>query len=216
MHTQGPLEVAATTAHLLSASARQEPAAPRLGDVPTEGLLPELPLPVLPGLPTAGLSGVRIMRAMMRSMLLAARYASEPPPPALRAVGFVTPFGPLTPANKRRRSLAEYGLHRNIRRTYSFGQRPCDQGAGPTITWHCQLACVPKRCTPMWQARNSRALDGLVAGLHSFRWVRVGAGAVDGHSMVALAGAPGFPHGGWLLLCDSMHDTDTGSLPASP
>lgn len=114
MHVRKARRSPAEPAHLLPASARQEPAEPRLGDMPEEGLLPELPLrrplPLLPGLPAAGLSGVRMMRAMMRSMLLAARYASEPPPPALRAVGFVTPFGPLTPANRRRRSLAEYGL----------------------------------------------------------------------------------------------------------
>lgn len=47
-------------------------------------------------------AGVRMMRAIRRSMLLAARCASE-----VLLVGFVTPFGPLPLANSRRRSLAE-------------------------------------------------------------------------------------------------------------
>jgi hypothetical protein len=68
-------------------------------------------------------------------------------------------------------------------------------------------------------ATDSRALEGLVAGLHSFWGVRVGAGAVNGHSVVALTGAPGFPHYGvglYLLGSGNKHDVGTESLSDLP
>lgn len=75
------------------------PPKPRLGDAPGEAAPP--PPRRMPN-PLCSPVGVRMMRAIKRSTLLAARCASE-----VLLVGLVTPFGPLPLENRRRRSLVE-------------------------------------------------------------------------------------------------------------
>lgn len=68
----------------------------------------------------------------------------------------------------------------------------------------------------MSEARSLRALQGLVAGLHSLWRVGIGAGAVNRHSVIALTGAPGFAHGAGLYLLGNKHNVNPESLSALP